>query len=408
MDERAHEYVDVVVVGAGISGIGAGYHLQTMCPNRSYVILEGRRDIGGTWDLFRYPGVRSDSDMHTLGYRFKPWTAAKAIADGPSIMAYLRETVAEFGIDRHIRFGHSVRRADWSSEDATWTVSAVRQTAEGAIEPVTITCNYLFMCAGYYSYAAPYDAEIPGLDRFEGRVVHPQSWPDDLDHAGERVVVIGSGATAMTLVPAMAATAGHVTMLQRSPTYVVARPDEDAIAKVKADPPDVILMDLKMPKLNGIHTTRRITTAFPAIKIIILTTYDGDEWVFDAIRAGASGYLLKDSSGEDIVAAIRDGMNGRTHLDPQIASKILSEFNRLDQKPVQAKANDPVLESLTERELSILQLMAQGQTNQEIADALFLAPGTVKNNVSTILGKLHANDRTQAVLTALRRGIVDL
>jgi cation diffusion facilitator CzcD-associated flavoprotein CzcO len=230
VDERVDEYVDVVVIGAGISGIGAGYHLQTMCPNRSYAILEARGDIGGTWDLFRYPGVRSDSDMHTLGYRFKPWTAAKAIADGPSIMAYLREAVAEFGIDRHIRFGHSVSRAEWSSDDATWTVFADRQTADGASEPVTITCNYLFMCAGYYSYSEPYDARIPGLDGFEGRIVHPQFWPDDLDDAGKRVLVIGSGATAMTLVPAMAATAGHVTMLQRSPTYVVGRPDQDTIA----------------------------------------------------------------------------------------------------------------------------------------------------------------------------------
>lgn len=183
---------------------------------------------------------------------------------------------------------------------------------------------------------------------------------------------------------------------------------EQAVAKAKVDQPDVILMDLKMPKLNGIHATRRITTAFPAINIIILTTFDGDEWVFDAIRAGASGYLLKDSSGEEIVAAIKDVKNGRIHLDPQIAGKILTEFNRLDNAPVKAKADDPVLESLTERELSILQLMAQGQNNQEIAEALFLAPGTVKNNVSNILGKLHANDRTQAVLTALRRGIVDL
>ena len=183
---------------------------------------------------------------------------------------------------------------------------------------------------------------------------------------------------------------------------------EEAVEKAKATQPDVILMDLKMPKLNGIHATRRITTAFPEIKIIILTTFDGDDWVFDAIRAGASGYLLKDSSGEEIVRAIKDVVNGRTHLDPQIAGKILTEFNRLDKTPVKTKADDPVLEALTERELSILQLMAQGQNNQEIADALFLAPGTVKNNVSNILGKLHANDRTQAVLTALRRGIVDL
>src|SRR5918995_6532348 len=195
------EYVDVVVVGAGISGIGAGYHLQTMCPNRSYAILEDREDIGGTWDLFRYPGVRSDSDMHTLGYRFKPWTASKAIADGPAIMAYLRDTVAEFGIDRHIRFRHRVRRAEWSSADATWTVSAERRSESGDVEPVTITCNYLFMCSGYYRYSAPYDAQIPGLDRFAGQLVHPQFWPEDLAYAGKRIVVIGSGATAMTLVP---------------------------------------------------------------------------------------------------------------------------------------------------------------------------------------------------------------
>ena len=188
----------------------------------------------------------------------------------------------------------------------------------------------------------------------------------------------------------------------------LAEDGEDAIEKTKSATPDVILMDLKMPKLNGIHATRRITTAFPGIKVIILTTFDGDEWVFDAIRAGASGYLLKDSSGDEIVTAILDVRNGRSHLDPQIAGKIITEFNRLDQKPVQANPDDPLLESLTERELSILQLMAQGQTNQEIADNLFLATGTVKNNISTILGKLHANDRTQAVLTALRRGIVDL
>ena len=220
------EHVDVVVVGAGISGIGAGYHLQTECPDRSYVILEGRADIGGTWDLFRYPGVRSDSDMHTLGYSFKPWTAEKSIADGPSIMAYLRETVAEHGIDRHIRFGHLVRRAEWSSDDARWTVHAQRTTGEA----VTITCNFLFMCSGYYSYREGYTPEFPGRERFTGQIVHPQQWPDDLDYAGKRVVVIGSGATAMTLVPAMAETAGHVTMLQRSPTYVVSRPDTDALA----------------------------------------------------------------------------------------------------------------------------------------------------------------------------------
>lgn len=219
------EHFDVVVVGAGISGIGAGYHLQTLCPDRSYVILEGRADIGGTWDLFRYPGVRSDSDMHTLGYSFKPWTAEKAIADGPSILAYLRDTVSEFGIDRHIRFGHLVTTAEWSTADARWAVSA---TVAG--EQREFTCNYLFMCSGYYSYKGGHTPDFPGIDQFTGTVVHPQQWPEDLDYAGKRVVVIGSGATAMTLIPAMASTAAHVTMLQRSPTYVAAGPDKDVVA----------------------------------------------------------------------------------------------------------------------------------------------------------------------------------
>ena len=221
------DHVDVLIVGAGISGIGAGYHLQAMCPGRTYAILEGREDLGGTWDLFRYPGVRSDSDMHTLGYSFKPWTADKAIADGPAILEYLRETAAEYGIDRHIRFGHHVDRASWSSAEARWTVEGHR-TAGG--EPVTITCGYLFMCSGYYSYKGGYTPEFEGIDRFGGQIVHPQEWPEDLDHTDQRVVVIGSGATAMTLVPAMAQTAAHVTMLQRSPTYVVSRPDVDALA----------------------------------------------------------------------------------------------------------------------------------------------------------------------------------
>lgn len=221
------EHVDVIVVGAGISGIGAAYHLQQQCSDRSFAILEGRDDIGGTWDLFRYPGVRSDSDMHTLGYSFKPWTHDKAIADGPSIMAYLRETVAEHDIERHIRFGHHVERAEWSTDDARWTLTA---TIAGTGETVQYTCSFLFMCAGYYSYRGGYQADLPGIEQFEGTVVHPQEWPDDLDYRGRRVVVIGSGATAMTLVPAMAAEAGHVTMLQRSPTYVVSRPDRDAVA----------------------------------------------------------------------------------------------------------------------------------------------------------------------------------
>lgn len=227
------EHFDVVVVGAGISGIGAGYHLQAMSPDRSYVILEGRAGIGGTWDLFRYPGVRSDSDMHTLGYSFKPWTSEKAIADGPSILAYLRETVSEFGIDRHIRFGHLATNAEWSSDDARWTVTATdisTDTSTTGGERREFTCNYLFMCSGYYSYKAGHTPEFAGIEQFQGTVVHPQQWPEDLDYAGRRVVVIGSGATAMTLIPAIAKTAAHVTMLQRSPTYVAAGPDKDVIA----------------------------------------------------------------------------------------------------------------------------------------------------------------------------------
>ena len=227
------EHFDVVVVGAGISGIGAGYHLQAMSPDRSYVILEGRADIGGTWDLFRYPGVRSDSDMHTLGYSFKPWTSEKAIADGPSILAYLRETVSEFGIDRHIRFGHLATNAEWSSDDARWTVTATdisTDTSTTGGERREFTCNYLFMCSGYYSYKAGHTPEFAGIEQFQGTVVHPQQWPEDLDYAGRRVVVVGSGATAMTLIPAIAKTAAHATMLQRSPTYVAAGPDKDVIA----------------------------------------------------------------------------------------------------------------------------------------------------------------------------------
>jgi monooxygenase len=224
---RMSEYVDVVVVGAGISGIGAAYHLQELCPDRTFTVLEMRDDIGGTWDLFRYPGVRSDSDMHTLGFSFKPWIDDKAIADGPSIMRYLRETVREFGIDRHIRFGHHVVAAAWSSDDARWTLTVRRAATDDTVE---LTCNYLYMCSGYYSYKGGYPAEIPGIERFGGQVVHPQFWPDDLDHRGKRVVVIGSGATAMTIVPAMARDVAHITMLQRTPTYVVAAPDRDVIA----------------------------------------------------------------------------------------------------------------------------------------------------------------------------------
>ena len=220
------EHFDVLIVGAGLSGIGAGWHLQDKCPGRSCVILEGREAIGGTWDLFRYPGIRSDSDMYTLGYAFKPWTQAKAIADGPSILKYVRETAAESGVDRHIRYGHKVTSAAWSSADACWTVEA--QRADGAV--ARFTAGFVFLCGGYYSYEGGYTPDFPGADTFKGTQVHPQKWPEALDYAGKQVVVIGSGATAVTLVPEMAKRAAHVTMLQRSPTYVVSRPAEDAMA----------------------------------------------------------------------------------------------------------------------------------------------------------------------------------
>ncbi len=219
--------VDVVIIGAGLSGIGAAYRLQTMCPGKTYTILEGRDSIGGTWDLFRYPGVRSDSDMYTLGYPFKPWKDPKAIADGPSILSYIKETAEENNIVRNIKFGHRVTAAEWSSETNSWTLTA---TVSGATEPATITASFLYFCSGYYSYDGGYTPDFPGRASFEGQVIHPQKWPVELDYAGKRVVIVGSGATAVTLVPAMAETAAHVTMLQRSPTYITALPSVDAIA----------------------------------------------------------------------------------------------------------------------------------------------------------------------------------
>jgi len=222
------DHVDVLIVGAGISGVCAGYYVQANCPGKTFAILEGRGSIGGTWDLFRYPGIRSDSDMYTLGFRFRPWPDAKTIADGPAILSYVRETAGMYEIDRRIRFHHRVVRAAWSSEDAQWTVEVERGDTG---ETVALTCSFLFVCAGYYRYDAGYSPEFEGTERFAGRIVHPQQWPDDIDYAGKRVVVIGSGATAVTLVPAMAERAAHVTMLQRSPSYVVSLPGQDPLAK---------------------------------------------------------------------------------------------------------------------------------------------------------------------------------
>jgi cation diffusion facilitator CzcD-associated flavoprotein CzcO len=198
-----------------------------MSPDRSYVILEGRDGLGGTWDLFKYPGIRSDSDMHTLGFSFKPWTEAKSIADGPSILQYLKQTVAQFGIDKHIRYGQLVTQAQWSTADAQWTVTSTNKATDVSN---IITCSFLFMCSGYYSYKKGHTPEFAGREKFKGLVIHPQEWPTDLDYAGKRVVVIGSGATAVTIVPSMSDKAAHVTMLQRSPTYMVSRPDHDVLA----------------------------------------------------------------------------------------------------------------------------------------------------------------------------------
>jgi cation diffusion facilitator CzcD-associated flavoprotein CzcO len=223
----AVEHFDVLFVGAGLSGIGAAYHLQNGSPGRSYVILEGREAIGGTWDLFRYPGIRSDSDMYTLGYSFRPWEEAKAIADGPSILRYVNDTADGHGIREHIRFRHHVKKAHWSSADARWTVEAERSDSG---ERIRFSCNWLHICSGYYNYSEVYDPGFAGKEGFGGTVVHPQFWPEELDYSGRRVVVIGSGATAVTIVPEMARTAAHVVMLQRSPTYMVSRPSEDKIA----------------------------------------------------------------------------------------------------------------------------------------------------------------------------------
>lgn len=216
------EHFDVLIVGAGLSGVGAAAHLKTECPEKSFAIFEGRAAMGGTWDLFRYPGIRSDSDMYTLGYRLRPWTNPKAIADGPAILEYIRDTAQEFGLTDTIRYGHRVRRAEWSSEDARWTVEVESGDR--------FTCGFLYLCTGYYDYESGYTPEWKGTERFGGKIVHPQKWTDDIDYAGKRVVVIGSGATAVTLVPALAEKAEHVTMLQRSPTYVVSMPARDKIA----------------------------------------------------------------------------------------------------------------------------------------------------------------------------------
>jgi monooxygenase len=284
------DHLDVLIVGAGLSGIGAAYHLEERCPGKTYALLEARDAIGGTWDLFRYPGIRSDSDMHTLGYSFRPWTEAKAIADGPSILRYVRATAHERGIDHKIRFQHKVVRAEWSSEQARWTVEAER-TDTG--ETVQLTCDFLHMCGGYYRYDEGYTPHFEGRERFGGPIVHPQHWPEDLDYAGKRVVVIGSGATAVTLVPAMAEQAEHVTMLQRSPTYIVALPAEDAIA-------------------NGLRRLLPDTTAYAIVrwKNVLLQLVS-----FQLSRRRPE--LMKKLLRRGVVKALPAGYDVDTHFNPR-------------------------------------------------------------------------------------------
>lgn len=219
-------HFNVIVVGAGISGIGAGYYLQKKCPNKSFVILEGRDNIGGTWDLFRYPGIRSDSDMNTMGFRFKPWMGVKSIADGPSILSYLHETVKENDLNKKIQFNQWVNEASWSSRDSQWTVQVENKKTQ---ELQDFTCDFLFLCGGYYNYEEGYTPHFAGRENFLGQIIHPQKWPKNLDYKNKKVVVIGSGATAVTIIPTMAEEAAHVTMLQRSPTYFLSAPDEDPV-----------------------------------------------------------------------------------------------------------------------------------------------------------------------------------
>ena len=222
------DHVDVLIVGAGIAGIGMAVHLRKLCSGKTFTIFEQRANPGGTWDLFRYPGVRSDSDMHTLGYRFKPWTEQKAIADGPSILNYLQETIAEYDLESHIRCGHKVLAASWSSKQGRWSVTVMKDDGAHTV----IQCNFLFMGSGYYNYDEAYDPEFAGSEDFQGQIVHPQFWPKQLDYTDKKIVVVGSGATAVTLVPSLTDKAAHVTMLQRSPTYMFLRSAEDGMANV--------------------------------------------------------------------------------------------------------------------------------------------------------------------------------
>ncbi len=257
------EHLDVLVVGAGLSGIGAAHHLKTECPWASFAVFEARPSMGGTWDLFKYPGLRSDSDMHTLGYSFRPWAGEKTIADGASILQYIKDTAAEDGTDQKIRYEHRILRAEWSTAEAHWHVTAERTDTGDKVE---LTCSFLFSCSGYYRYDAGYLPDFAGLDDFRGTVVHPQHWPEDLDWSGKRVVVIGSGATAITLIPSLAETAAHVTMLQRSPTYIAARASKDPLVRaIRRLPKRVAAPIVKWMMALGTQATYVISKRRPEV-----------------------------------------------------------------------------------------------------------------------------------------------
>ena len=291
------EHLDVVVVGAGLSGIGAAVHLSTSLPGTSYALLEAREVSGGTWDLFRYPGVRSDSDMHTLGYRFRPWTGAKALADGPSILEYLRDTAREYGVDEKIRYRSRVVAAQWSSDDARWRLT-VEDPTTGATRP--LTCGFVLVCAGYYRYDQGFTPDFPGIESYGGQLVHPQAWPEDLDTSGKRIVVIGSGATAVTLVPALAETAASVTMLQRTPTYIASRPSVDRIADALAE---------RLPARAAYRVVRA--------KNVLLATFN---------------YQLSQRRPETMKALVRKGLERQLPQGYDIATHFTPPYDPWDQR----------------------------------------------------------------------------
>jgi monooxygenase len=308
------EHVDVLIVGAGISGIGAAHHLQKRCPDRSYLILEGRENLGGTWDLFRYPGIRSDSDMHTLGFSFKPWVSKRAIAEGDAILDYLGETATENGIDRNIRFSHRVLRANWSSELSLWQVD-VENTGSG--EVLEFSCQFLYMCSGYYDYHAGYSPDFEGQEQFAGEIVHPQFWPETTTWKDKQVVVIGSGATAVTVVPAMAEDAAHVTMLQRSPTYFVSQPWQDGIANfLRAWLPrrfayfltrwKNVLLQLWFFRLCRKHPDRAATALIDRVREELGPDYDVDTHFTPSYNPWEQRLCLVPDG--DLFAAIRQGL----------------------------------------------------------------------------------------------------